>query len=223
MHMRKETIKKTILVGGSLLMIIVGSVVVLSRTTHHTEAEQANGSAASNTAVLGDTERADDQTPDTSSQANSSITDKKKASSTVTTPAIAPSSSINNENGHETSSPPNDELVNKDPIQIGVLSGTLTTSRSSSYRGFPSGWETIPFQGKVSVKDTNNNPPQVVSSDANGNFSVALGAGTYTVTPLDGGDFYFTPGPVTVVITVGHNTTVSFDYVPMATTNSVIL
>lgn len=224
MQMRKKTIKKVLIAGGSSLLIITGCAVVLSQTPHHTDAEQVQEQVTpvAKSGVLGEAGVANNQVADSQQPQVSSNSPQHAQAAPAAPTAPSGSSSINNENEHETSSPPSDELVDVEPVQIGVLSGTLTTSRSTSYRGFPAGFETIPFQGKVSIKDTNNNPAQIVNSDANGNFSVALSAGTYTVTPLDGGDFYYTPAPTTVVITVGHTTTITFDYMPMGTTNALV-
>lgn len=221
---RKNLITIGALSCFSLFVLVVGGGIVFARQPSLNSAStQAQATPSSQNQVQGVAEVKAASSNNDSAQvdtaagvSNNSLASGQNGSSA---PASSVSTSfINNENGHETSSPPSDQLISIETEQTGQLSGRVITSKRVP--GNPTAGDIIlPFYATILVKSLSGTVVASVTPNANGDFSVSLEPGSYKVEPQDADPFYFTPGHLFVEVQELHTTTVSFYYSPIATTN----
>lgn len=234
MQMRKKTIKKVLVAGGGSLLIIFGCAVILSQKPRHTDAEQVQeqGKTVAKSGVLGEAGVANNDEVSAKPQVASNSSNHTQTAPTPTASANAPSStsSINNENGHETSSPPNDELVEINPQNTinpnadkGFIVGRVTTDVGGQACGFPAGFCTWPLSVKITAKTEGGTVVTTTQSANDGTYGFKLKPGKYILEFENIGEAFVAPQPKKVTVVTGQTVTADAYYEPMAMTSYIAL
>lgn len=223
MQISKKTIRITLISSLGLALLMLGTGVVYSQNLNEQKAiaQGYNASTESpKSEVLG--ESSTDQAEPEQTNPNS-----QPAAGTTVAPAASkpsPSASVVAGAVQRTGTTQTIGLPHEDPEADGELYASITTSENGFAHGLPDGgFVSVPFQATLVIKDLQGNVVKTVQSDAKGKIRVSLAPGKYVVEPQNAGDFYYTPAAQNVTINGELTTLTSFEYVPMATTNSVNL
>lgn len=217
MRISKKTIRITLISSLALALLLLGTGAVYSQNLNKQKAIAQGHSASAESPkseVLGESS-SDQAKPEQTSTNTQPTTVAPAASKPNASPSAAPGA------GQPITTTQSIGLPHEDPEADGVLYAKITTSQSGSSVGYPNGFISVPFQATLVIKDSKGNVVKTVQSDADGAIRVSLSPGQYVVEPQNAGDFYYTPAAQNVTINGELTTLTSFEYVPMATTNSV--